>query len=50
MRHLLDFQDINKNRLENLIEKTRSLEVLASTEIILLRYKLISVITKLTHD
>ena len=27
MRHLLDFQDINKNRLENLIEKTRSLEV-----------------------
>ena len=27
MRHLLDFQDINKNRLENLIERTRSLEV-----------------------
>ena len=27
MRHLLDFQDVNKNHLENLIEKTRSLEV-----------------------
>ena len=27
MRHLLDFQDINKNRLENLIERTRILEV-----------------------
>ena len=27
MRHLLDFQDINKNHLENLIERTRSLEV-----------------------
>jgi len=27
MRHLLDFQDISKNHLENLIEKTRSLEV-----------------------
>jgi len=27
MRHLLDFQDLNKNHLENLIEKTRSLEV-----------------------
>ena len=27
MRHFLDFQDINKNRLENLIERTRSLEV-----------------------
>ena len=27
MRHFLDFQDINKNHLENLIEKTRSLEV-----------------------
>ncbi len=27
MKHLLDFQDINKNRLENLIERTRSLEV-----------------------
>ena len=26
MRHLLDFQDVNKNHLENLIEKTRSLE------------------------
>ena len=26
MRHLLDFQDVNKNNLENLIEKTRSLE------------------------
>ena len=27
MRHFLDFQDINKNHLENLIERTRSLEV-----------------------
>ena len=27
MRHLLDFQDVNKNHLENLIEKTRSLEL-----------------------
>ena len=27
MRHLLDFQDVNKNHLENLIDKTRSLEV-----------------------
>ena len=27
MRHLLDFQDVNKNHLENLIEKARSLEV-----------------------
>ena len=27
MRHLLDFQNINKNHLENLIERTRSLEV-----------------------
>ena len=27
MRHLLDFQDISKNHLENLIERTRSLEV-----------------------
>ena len=27
MRHLLDFQDINKNHLEILIERTRSLEV-----------------------
>ena len=27
MRHLLDFQDVNKNYVENLIEKTRSLEV-----------------------
>ncbi len=27
MRHFLDFQDINKNYLENLIERTRSLEV-----------------------
>ena len=27
MKHLLDFQDVNKNHLENLIEKTRSLEV-----------------------
>ena len=27
MRHLLDFQDTNKNHLENLIERTRSLEV-----------------------
>ena len=27
MRHLLDFQDVNKNHLENLIEKTISLEV-----------------------
>ncbi len=27
MRHLLDFQDISKNHLEILIEKTRSLEV-----------------------
>ena len=27
MRHLLDFQDVNKNHLENLIEKTRGLEV-----------------------
>ena len=27
MRHLLDFQDVNKNHLENLIEKTRSHEV-----------------------
>ena len=27
MRHLLDFQDVNKNHIENLIEKTRSLEV-----------------------
>ena len=26
MRHLLDFQDVNKTHLENLIEKTRSLE------------------------
>ena len=26
MRHFLDFQDINKNHLENLIERTRSLE------------------------
>ena len=26
MRHLLDFQDVNKNHIENLIEKTRSLE------------------------
>ena len=29
MRHLLDFQDVNKNHLENLIEKTGSLEVKA---------------------
>ena len=27
MRHLLDFQDVNKNHIENLIERTRSLEV-----------------------
>ena len=27
MKHLLDFQDVNKNHLENLIDKTRSLEV-----------------------
>ena len=27
MKHLLDFQDLNKNHLENLIDKTRSLEV-----------------------
>ena len=27
MRHILDFQDVNKNHLENLIDKTRSLEV-----------------------
>ena len=27
MRHLLDFQDVNKNHLESLIDKTRSLEV-----------------------
>ena len=27
MRHFLDFQDINKNHLENLIERTKSLEV-----------------------
>ena len=27
MRHLLDFRDISKNHLENLIERTRSLEV-----------------------
>ena len=27
MRHLLDFQNISKNHLENLIERTRSLEV-----------------------
>ena len=27
MRHLLDFQDVNKNHLENLIDKTISLEV-----------------------
>ena len=27
MRHLLDFQDVNKNHLENLIDKTRSIEV-----------------------
>ena len=27
MRHFLDFQDINNNHLENLIERTRSLEV-----------------------
>ena len=26
MRHLLDFQDVNKNHIENLIERTRSLE------------------------
>ena len=27
MRHLLDFQDVNKNHIENLIEKIRSLKV-----------------------
>ena len=27
MKHLLDFQDVNKNHLESLIDKTRSLEV-----------------------
>ena len=27
MKHFLDFQDVNKNHLENLIDKTRSLEV-----------------------
>ena len=27
MKHLLDFQDVKKNHLENLIDKTRSLEV-----------------------
>ena len=27
MKHLLDFQDVNKNHLENLIDKTRILEV-----------------------
>jgi len=27
MKHLLDFQDVNKSHLENLIDKTRSLEV-----------------------
>ena len=27
MRHLLDFQDVNKNHIDNLIERTRSLEV-----------------------
>ena len=27
MRHLLDFQDVNKNHLENLIEESRSLKI-----------------------
>ena len=29
MRHLLDFQDVNKNHLENLIEESRSLKIIS---------------------